>query len=124
MVVALRILCMARASSRRRSRFVQVHAITIAITVAINGVHALVSGAIGVPTPVLYSLPLQFVILLVQFFGPIVLGFALIRTSRLATVERVALLGPLCLSRSSSPSQSLRQSLTISHMTRLRGRKR
>ena len=90
LLLALGILAMSRVA--RNGRVERMLSIVTAASFGIAGVHALVSGLLGVPSPLQY-LPLQVLLNLVGFVGLIVLAALWMRTAWAASVSCVLLLG-------------------------------
>ena len=90
LLVALGILAMARVA--RNGRVERILSLATAASFGIAGVHALVSGLLGVPSPLQY-LPVQVLLNLVGFVGLIALAARWMRTAWAASVSCVLLLG-------------------------------
>ena len=92
LVLALGILALARGAGPHGDRATRMLASVTAASFALTGAHALVSGVIGMPTPLQY-LPVQLLLSAVGFVGLIVLGVRFVRKSWPASVACVMLLG-------------------------------
>ena len=90
LLVALGILAMLRVA--RNGRVERMLSLATAASFGIAGVHALVSGLLGVPSPLQY-LPVQVLLNLVGFVGLIALAARWMRTAWAASVSCVLLLG-------------------------------
>ncbi|MBB5640633.1 hypothetical protein [Cryobacterium roopkundense] len=90
LLLALGILVMTRAAAPRDGHLERMLALLVASSFGIHGAHALVSGAIGAPTPLQY-LPVQMLLSLIGFVGLVAVGARLLRVSRAASVACVLL---------------------------------
>lgn len=92
LLLALGILAMARAVPRRGGHVERMLTLATAVSFGLTGLHAFVSGLIGVPSP-LQLLPVQMLLSLVGFVGLLVLGARWVRASWSASVSCLLLLG-------------------------------
>lgn len=91
-LLALGMLALARASQRADGRSTQVAAVVVAVAFGITGMHAVVSGLAGVPSPAQY-LPVQLILSILQILGLLYLCLRWLTVSWAATLACVFLLG-------------------------------
>ncbi|WP_105036882.1 hypothetical protein [Cryobacterium aureum] len=91
-LLALGVLALANTPRLRVGRSTQVVPLVVALAFGITGVHAVVSGLAGIPSPAQY-LPVQIALSLIQSVGLLFLGLRWLPASWSATVSCLFLLG-------------------------------
>ncbi|SEN81223.1 hypothetical protein E3O25_14290 [Cryobacterium sp. TMT1-3] len=92
LLLALGIRALARSAASRDSGFERMLTVATAASFGITGMHALVSGLMGVPSP-LQFLPVQMLLSLIGFAGLIALSVRWLRVSWASSVACLLLLG-------------------------------